>query len=384
MMERIVSLNQSGDASVPLLTRSHQKRGQKACYCYSIRRPKGKGAFLVLLWNFLIFSYRYAALGSIVNIIVGARGSLAPWMTSLLYVVLETSLPKFLYPVAGWLADAKFGRYKVMRVSIWIMWIGSVVLSVAQILEFALDHDHTNDDTFLPVYIIVYILNAIGIAGYHANVIPFGIDQMEDGSSDNYSAFIHWYYWTRNFSLGLMLQTFFAAWKCPSHGEADTKNQLYVLIAEVAFLSLALCTDFLFSHVLIKEPKTQNPLKMVVKVSSFILENKSPVGHRSALTFNSWQAAIPTRSSFAKKSYGGPFESEAVEDVKVFWYILVFLFSTGSFYLVENAVSLPTTMDAAYIVSHPFPPPPPHTHTHTHTHTHRVTLPMIYLLVIPV
>ena len=378
-MERIVSLNQgSDDASVSLLTRSHQKRGQKTRHCYSIRRPKGKGAFLVLLWNFLIFSYQYAALDSIVTIIVRTRGDLAPWLTLLLYVVLETSLPKFLYPVAGWLADAKFGRYNVMRVSIWIMWIGSVVLSVAQIMEFALDHDHTSDDTFLPVYIIVYILNAIGIAGYHANVIPFGIDQMEDGSSDNYSAFIHWYYWTRNFSLGLMLQTFFAAWKCPSHGEADAKNQLYILIAEVAFLSLALCTDFLFSHVLIKEPKTQNPLKMVVKVSSFILKNKGPVGHRSALTFNSWQAAIPTRSSFAKKSYGGPFESEAVEDVKAFWYILVFLFSTGSFYLVENAVSLPTTMDTAFIEFFVTPPHP------SHTHTHRVTLPMICLLVIPV
>ena len=343
-MERTVSLNESSDdPSAPLLTRRHQKRSKKVCCRYSIRRPKGKGAFLVLLWNFLIFSYQYAALDSVVSIIVRTRGNLSPWLT----LLLVTSLPKFLYPLAGWLADAKFGRYNVMRVSIWVMWIGSVVLSVTQILEFALGHDHTNDYTFLPVYIIVYILNAIGIAGYHANVIPFGIDQMEDGSSDNYSAFIHWYYWTRNFSLGLIVQTFFAAWKCPSHHEPEAKNQLYILIAEVAFLSLVLCTDFLFSHVLIKEPKTPNPLKMVVKVSSFILRHKGPVGHRSALTFNSWQATIPTRSSFAKKPYGGPFESEAVEDVKAFWYILVFLFSTGSFFLVENAVSLLATMDTA-------------------------------------
>ena len=27
---------------------------------------------------------------------------------------------------AGWLADVYFGRYKVMKVSIWVMWWGSV------------------------------------------------------------------------------------------------------------------------------------------------------------------------------------------------------------------------------------------------------------------
>ena len=31
-----------------------------------------------------------------------------------------------LYVFAGWLADVYFGRYKVMKGSIWVMWLGSV------------------------------------------------------------------------------------------------------------------------------------------------------------------------------------------------------------------------------------------------------------------
>ena len=32
---------------------------------------------------------------------------------------------------AGWLADVYFGRYKVMKISIWVMWLGSVCTAVA-------------------------------------------------------------------------------------------------------------------------------------------------------------------------------------------------------------------------------------------------------------
>ena len=399
----------TADASRPLLTRRRLEKKQKARCCrskFSIRRPKGKGAFLVLTWNLLISSYQYTALGSLVDSIYklvasrddALRDHLDPWVLTVISVILQTSLSKVLYPFAGWLADVKLGRYKVMRLSIWIMWIGSVILTVTLIAQFTLSLNQTHNydprkaldasKWFLAVIVIAYILNAIGVAGFQANVIPFGIDQMEDGSGDEYSAFIHWYYWTRNLSLGLVLQLFLNIYNCGSNDSAsETKNQLYVLITEVAFLSLALCMDFFCSHVLIKEPKTQNPFKMVAKVSSFILRHKGPVGRRSALTFNSWQAAIPTRSSFAKRIYGGPFESEDVEDVKTFWSILLLLFSLGGFFMAKYAVSLPffwpylVSMHACiHLCIHVLI----HTHTyctHAHVcmHTHRLDQPMACL-----
>ena len=37
-------------------------------------------------------------------------------------------------PVAGWLADARVGRYMVIRCSIWIMWIATVLVTVSSVI----------------------------------------------------------------------------------------------------------------------------------------------------------------------------------------------------------------------------------------------------------
>ena len=37
-------------------------------------------------------------------------------------------------PIAGWLADACIGRYKVIRCSVWIMWIATVLATVSSVI----------------------------------------------------------------------------------------------------------------------------------------------------------------------------------------------------------------------------------------------------------
>ena len=233
-----------------------------------------------------------------------------------------------------------------------LMWGGSVVLLIALILQYVFtylvvhrDYDTVRYFTTL-VLVLVYVVNVIGLAGFHANIIPFGLDQMEDGSGEQYSAFIHWYYWTRNFSLGVMLHAalYSTQFVCNSQNEvvSGTYNEpkdridLIILGAEVGFLTLAICLDLLFSKWLIKEPKTLNPLKMVLTVSAFVVKHRHPVGHRSALTYSS---RPPTRSDLAKKPFGGPFETEDVEAVRTFWMIIAFLVALGGALVVNTAVS---------------------------------------------
>jgi nitrate/nitrite transporter NarK len=43
---------------------------------------------------------------------------------TVVYYMLSISL---ILPLAGWLADARIGRYRVIRCSIWIMWIATVL-----------------------------------------------------------------------------------------------------------------------------------------------------------------------------------------------------------------------------------------------------------------
>ena len=74
-----------------------------------IRKLKNKSALLVLIWNFLIMSLFY-------------------------YIMVHTNHDKQHYitvgvtlPIAGWLADVYLGRYRVIRWSMWIMWIGTML-----------------------------------------------------------------------------------------------------------------------------------------------------------------------------------------------------------------------------------------------------------------
>ena len=78
---------------------------------------KSKGAVLVIVWSLLTWACQFAS----ANIEVVSRAIGVFNFGIVLGVVMGV-----LYVFAGWLADVYFGRYKVMKVSIWVMWLGSV------------------------------------------------------------------------------------------------------------------------------------------------------------------------------------------------------------------------------------------------------------------
>ena len=281
---------------------------------------------MVLAWNLLVFSYQYQALESILKLIPGYN-EWHPWKKMSASLALDRCLPLLLYPLAGWVADTKLGRYKVMKGSIWIMWGASIFLLVSHIVRASLHQEYLIS---LPIAIVLYGANAIGVAGFQANIIPFGVDQIEDGSAKQFSSFVHWYYWTRNFSLGLVLRyilhsVFLHCHPQPAH-QMDQIN-LVALLFETGLLSLALLLDVWFFKVLVMEPKARNPLKTVFNISKFIARHKQPVGQRSAWTYD---RGYYSRADLATLPYGGPFEVEDVADVKTFWRMIVFLALTSS------------------------------------------------------
>ena len=232
---------------------------------YNLRRVKGTGVFFVLLLNLLVFSYNESALGNLVNLVVQENsydytddnsGLFAPqpWMLTLITATLSDFIPKLLYPLAGWLADAKWGRYKVMRYSLWVMWIGSVLLILSSIFKYVLLMTGAADKISivhytLPLSIAIYSINIVGLAGYHVNIIPFGIDQMEGPSGEQIASLIHWYFWTRNFNFGVIAQVAFeSSLSCRDAGETENRRQynynMYLLLLQSTFLAAALCPRF--------------------------------------------------------------------------------------------------------------------------------------------
>ena len=311
---------------------------------YNIRRLTSKGVILCLIWNLLVFSYQGFVGGTLVALVPGITKS-HPWRLYVATVLLQKCLPFLIYPLAGWIADAKIGRYKVIRGSLWLIWIGSLLYLGVKTISYALkdvvlqyvtDYSTTPADEFQKVVtVVIYTLNVVGIAGFQANLIPFGVDQMEDGSSDQYSAFIHWYYWSRNGSVGVIVQLLIQSVRgyCEAEENAHTievtdRYNLVILLFQVGCVTMAVCLDLIFSNqVLNKDPKVHNPLKKVWKVSRFVIKHDRPVGYRQAHTYT-YDDPLH-RTDYAKKPYGGPFDSDYVEDVNTFWKMLVFIFMLG-------------------------------------------------------
>ena len=108
-------------------------------------------------------------------------------------------------------------------------------------------------------------------------------------------------------------------------------------------LTLAVSLGILFNKVLIKEPVTQNPFKIVYGVIKYALKHKSP-RLRSAFTYTG-EEDLPSRIDFGKSKYGGPFTTEQVEDVKtIFRVVVVFLLGCAFFGMTTEDRSLPNNL----------------------------------------
>ena len=264
---------------------------------YQPRTMKNKGALLVLIWSFLVSAmYFYTShLASKIHHSVT--------LLNIMQIFMGLTIP-----LAGWLADIKFGRYKVIRFSIGIMWISSLLLTASLII---LQHWEVAQG-FDKIQLIFLIPLAMGFCGFQVNSIQFGVDQLCDASSSEISTYVIWYSWTYITSIS-------AVGTATLYIGGNYKILASLLIS--LNLTLAVSLGILFHNVLIKEPVTQNPFKTVYGVIKYALKHKSP-RLRSAFTYTG-EEDLPSRIDFGKNKYGGPFTTEQVEDVKTLFRVLL-------------------------------------------------------------
>ena len=271
---------------------------------------RNKGAILVLVFNFLVMNA--LALLSIysyhdnIGLIAGVVGM------------------SLIIPLAGWLADTRIGRFKVIYGSVWIMWSTSVLLTLSAVLAKFINGYDTANDKIMTVLLVVL---AIGLGAYLTSIVQFGLDQLSDASTLELKSFIIWY--ICSFLTGSTLMFFFSS--C-----ADEQHGIFLILLLCFFLSLALVLLLLCHQWLTKEPVTRNPLKLIYKVIKYAINTKRPQ-QRSAFTY--CEDELPSRIDFGKMKYGGPFTTEQVEDVKTVMRITPFLLIVGALaggYVVVN------------------------------------------------
>ena len=82
----------------------------------------------------------------------------------------------------------------------WIMWFGSMLATASSVVAQLVQNYTKIHNIILFVNVLVI---AVGLGGYQSNIIQFGLDQLQDASSTEITAFICWYVWTVYSSIGV-------------------------------------------------------------------------------------------------------------------------------------------------------------------------------------
>ena len=283
---------------------------------YQIRRVKNKGALWVLAISYLVTSILYFLVNSVVDNLVHQVWLIPFGITT---------------AIAGWLTDAFIGRYKVIRCSIWIMWLLMIVITVSAVVGQLNKIYHRYDKHI--VQTSLFCLISIGFGAFQSNIIQFGLDQLHDASTTEIKSFIVWYV-NSLITTGFIIEFNFLC--------LPTQNKLYLSLLLCVCLTLALLLMICFNKSLIKEPPPKYSFKLIYKVIKFAIVTKHP-RCRSAFTY--CEDELPSRIDFGKSKYGGPFTTEQVEDVKT----LLRLFPLISIFGVIAGVLIAVNILYAYL-----------------------------------
>ena len=195
---------------------------------------------------------------------------------------------------------------------------------------------------FLAVVGSVVHLVVIGLVPFFANVIPFAMDQLRDLPSGDSSIFVYCYVWTIYAPPYIIYLIANSIYFVNTFYWGIDQNKI-VLISETAIILVLLLIFVIVlvslvatgrrPHLFNADTIRVNPYKLVYRVTRFAWQHRIPI-RRSAFTY--CEDDPPSRLDLGKSKYGGPFTTEEVEDVKVFYQVLKILVSLGPFMYVLN------------------------------------------------
>ena len=164
-------------------TEAEVTRNQVKCKVkYRPRWFYSRGSFLVLIWNILII----AAVDSQLQTFYSEKlySGLTTQLNTISWIIYSVTLIALLVCtlLCGWLADARFGKYRVFKT-------GSVVLFSAEVMLCLCPLVFSNK--LVPPVVIVVIarivlgLGVISMASCIVTSLQLGLDQMPDASAAN-------------------------------------------------------------------------------------------------------------------------------------------------------------------------------------------------------
>ena len=327
-LEQLIPTNRSANgvsSERPLRLPSREQ----LCARFKRRMFNGKGIVLVLFLNIVVnFSY-YSTSATITDYIFSQTLSNPDPIASTSSAIQQILRNSFsiVFPIAGFIADVGLGRHSTIRWSMVIMWCGLAALSISVALtDGGYRSTFTTSVTPIPALLLLFI----GVGGFKANIIPFGVDQMESASSDQISSYFYWCYWGIN--VGALLGVLTSA----VLGVLGVKTYYTVFVATV-LMTAAISLHEILSNWLNKTRESSNPLGLVLRIISYATKAKRSFPQsRRAFRYGE---IPPPRIDLAKIDYDGKYSHEQVEDVKTFCLILLVYLTLVGAELAYNAVS---------------------------------------------
>ena len=194
---------------------------------------------------------------------------------------------------------------------------------------------------------------------FYVNVLQVTIQQLQKGSSEEVSAYIHWLVWTEALGLAIYSVLVNAASSC---GEGTTGTVLIVMLGLqlVVFLvsSISWCCFSKRVQSYFPNIPTQSPYTVVYLVVKYAFTRRRPhtwessaqqeASMTSFISGNEAPVQASSRLDYSKDIYGGPFTSQQVEDVKSCGRIFMVVLSLSAIFITN----IPTSMVASVFAAH--------------------------------
>ena len=172
-----------------------------------------KPAILILIWSFLTSMLHCIFIDPSVVVTPLTIASLQVYDHDRLFndihiqftAVISTvyvffTIHQVFYPLAGYLADVKYGRKKCVIGSLWSSSAITILLLCVHLSLYFLPY---NNNQVWPVAVMYMIIILLGIpaliilvssvVAFNANIIQFGLDQLHDSQTEHLVLFVHWY-----------------------------------------------------------------------------------------------------------------------------------------------------------------------------------------------
>ena len=252
------------------------------------------------------------------------------------------------YPLSGFIADICCGRFKTIIISQTLIIVSLTFTCVAVIVlrnknvgnSYRFNNILQEGEGIFVLTLLIFAATffSVGLIGYQANFIQFGLDQLLEAPSQYLGLFVHYATWVSCISYLLVtvvmdILLYYSATRYTFVKKVLLLTAPFLLATAASLLLLVSCCNH---HWFYREAGQHNPYTTVCRVLNFARRHKCPL-QRSAFTYG--DDNIPSRLDFAKERFGGPFTTEEVENVKTLLRIVLLLLALGPVHMLQVPTS---------------------------------------------